>query len=169
MVTRSGTCQTYRPTLILILILSVAGLAQTKLPKWFDVSYNKFEDQTTISFVEYGQMIYMVSGAYPGETLERELDDFYITFTRQDCYGFCFKGDVNLTLLIDGKRVVAGERESVLNDSISFTVHRDLIKQIAAAKLVEYKVGIFEKKWEPKSLAKFKLLLDLSTVKSPDK
>ncbi len=155
--------------LLAILLLSAAAVAQTKLPKWFDVSYNKFEDQTTISFVEYGQMIYMVSAVYPGETLTRELDDFYITFTRQDCYGFCFKGDVSLILMIDGKRVIAGERENTLSDSISFTVHRDLIKQIASAKLVEYKVGIFEKKWEAKSLAKFKLVLDLSTVKLRDK
>lgn len=56
------------------------------------------------------------------------------------------------------------DRENVLSDSVTFTLDRPTFKRLAIAKIVEYRIGIFQSKLKPKELEYLKILLGLGTV-----
>lgn len=148
---------------LLILIFTFTAFGQIKRENGVFIEYDKFKDETTVRLMEYGKPgLAEASFSYNGRTLVANVEHFYIYFAG-DCPGFCFHDDA-LIMLIDGERVPLGIDKG-LGDSAVYAVSRDTIERIAAAKLVEYQVGRFEDKWETKTLAKFKTLLDLGTVK----
>ena len=159
--------------LVLILLLAAAVFGQTqtqKLPKEFAIKYDKFKDETDVSFYDFGSSL-LPSGTtttvgfiHPGNTLQQDSKEFYLFFSKSGCSGFCFH-DPSFILLIDGERVIVSNRSDVLSDSVLFFVDRSILSRIASAKLVEYQVGRFEGAWKEKNIAKFKTLLNLGTIK----
>lgn len=149
-------------TLLVFFAFTVSALGQDKMPKWFDREYDKFEDKTTIDFAQSGRAILHVGFTFKGSTLLADQQEFYFYFQGGRCRGFCFN-NAELTLLIDGERH-SGGIDKRLGDNAIYLIGRPMIEEIANAKLVEYRVGSFEGKWETKALAKFKTLLELGTV-----
>lgn len=151
-------------TLLVILALSIAAFGQTTRENGIEVAYDKFKDVTNVRLFEMSSPLAMITSfSYGGAKLTKDVDTFYLFFSGSRCSGFCFN-DAALILLIDGERFHGGYRKG-LGDSTIYRISRDDIKRIADAKLVEYQVGRFEGKWEEKTLAKFKTLLDLGTAK----
>ncbi len=127
------------------------------------IKYDKFKDQTRISFEGFSNVDYTIGTEYNGESLRRNANDFYIYFYGGSrCYGFCFH-DPELILIVDGERTFAGTDEG-LSDSAIFSIDRKMLERLAAAKLVEFQVGRYEGKWKDKDIENFKTLLGLATV-----
>lgn len=148
-------------------ILTLAASGQTKLPKGFEMDYDKFKDETEISFDDGLSPKFIGWFQHSGQSLKKDIDEFNFTFmgSRQRCTGYCFKNDPGLIFLIDGERVKTPEIENFLGDTITFQIGRAMVAKIAAAKEVQFQVGPFEGTWKDKTLAKFKTLLDLGTAK----
>lgn len=149
---------------IIILLFAVSAFGQTTRENGIEVAYDKFKDVTNVRLIEIGGPLSMLTSfSYGGQILTKDAEQFYLFFSGSRCSGFCFN-DAALILLIDGERVHGGYRKG-LGDSTIYSIDRDMIKRLADAKLVEYQVGRFEGKWEAKTIAKFKTLLDLGTVR----
>ena len=142
--------------------LAIVGLGQSvKLPSEFAVSYDKFKDKTDAYFIDGWRI---TSGfIHSGSVLKEDQAEFYIIFHGAYCTGFCFHNP-SLIFIIDGEHLALPEERQLTDDAL-FLLDRSVIERIASAKIVEYQVGQFENKWKDKSIAKFKLLLDLGTVK----
>lgn len=151
---------------LLILIFAVNGLAQ-KLPKGFEIKYDKFKDQSQVYFFDDYTGIALVNLTagfnHPGTDLTENQKDFYLYFSGLNCSGFCFH-DASFILLIDGERVSFPNDRS-LSDSVIFAIDRSMLERMAAAKVVEFQVGRFEGTWKEKTIKKFKTLVDLGTMK----
>ena len=148
---------------LFILLLAVSAFGQIKAPSGFTATYDKFKDLSHVYFSGYGVGVMESVGFFSnGADLVKDQERFYLSFAGTRCHGFCFN-DSTLIVLADGERIHSGTDKG-LGDSAFYMVTRDTIAKIAAAKLVEYQVGRFEGKWEAKTLAKFKTLLDLGTV-----
>lgn len=154
-------------TFLLIVVLAAAAFAQDrKLPNDFTVSYDKFKDVSTVTFNDGRTFAgYLVGGFdHPGEKLTATIDDFYFMFRPVGrCSGFCFD-DPELIFIIDGERISLG-RDRGLHDLALYIITRPLLDRLASAKLVEFKVGRFEGKFDAKTFPKLRTLLEMATVK----
>jgi len=148
---------------IFVLALAVTVAAQ-KPPKGFFVEYDKFTDETEVSFLDYDSAFAAAWFTYKGKTLDSDVETFLLTFDGRRCDGYCFN-DPELIFLIDGERTLLPKLSRVLSDSATFPISRDLMARLIAAKKIEYRVGRFEAEWKEKLRAKLKTLLDLGTVK----
>jgi len=154
----------YKLTLLVILAFTVSAFGQIKAPKGFTAEYDKFKDKTLVGFTGWANGIqYFAEFETPGQTVAADVEYFYMTFAPNGrCYGFCFNND-RLILLLDGSRLDLGTHDG-LSDSATILVRRSDYIKIAAAGAAEFQVGRFEGKWDPKTIAKFRTLLDLGTV-----
>lgn len=157
------------PHLVLLALITVSGAAaQIHAPKGLDVSYDKFKDKTVVYFRDssYDSADLYAAFVVSGQTVDADINDFYFQFSKDDCHGFCFKGDVEFTVIIDGgKPWKVAEKGNVLTDKLGFMLSRDdLVRLAAADKQIEYQVGRFEGVWKQKIIEKFKGLLTAGTA-----
>jgi len=151
--------------LFLITLLASLGYGQAKPAKGIDVAYDKFKDETTVSFVDFPSTFMFT---HPGRTIDADAQEFFFRFG-YSCPGyFCFRGDVGFRVIIDGgpPLQVAEDEHLVLADTMVFIINRENLAKLAAAtKQVEYQVGTYRGTWKDKIITKFKALLDAGTVK----
>lgn len=161
-------CSVILSTLILILGICavIPGQSLSNPPKGFLVDYDKFKDHSDVSYLsnDYkGLLQSWISFNYKGQSLERDVETFYVTFSGTGrCGGFCFNRPT-LILLIDGERYSIPNKQ--LADIVRFPLGRPIVEKLANAKLVEFQVGKYEEVWKRKGIEKWRQLLALGTVK----
>lgn len=151
--------------ILLLICVLASGLMAQKLPKGFEVEYDKFRDETRTSFLDYpGSLTTELGFAHSGTAITSNIQSFHLHIfaSRNQCYGYCFN-DPELIFLIDGHRVRL--ESEALDDSVTFFLERSVVEKMASAKHIEFQISRFRGEWKEKSIIKIKTLLDLATVK----
>ena len=184
--------------LIFVLLFSLSTAFSQDLPiqakikplknnKSFSFRYDKFKDQTTVTFSGiaikpskttriYTYLDYYVNFSFKGQEIPEDIDSYYLVF-KSTSRSWSFIDNRNLILLIDGEKLGLGQgdRDGEVNtgygryssvsvsERVFFKVDRDFFNKIVNAKTVELQLGGFES--EPlseKQLLGFKDLLSAS-------
>jgi hypothetical protein len=130
---------------LFLLIFAAASFGQTR---GLQVKYDKFKDETTVSYVRLNvvktDLSMIIAADYPGEKLAKDHDEFSLSF---GCRAVCFSPSLStkLIMLVDGERITLtplSSRPSI--DLAIFMLSRVQLKKLADAKLVEFQVGSYE-------------------------
>lgn len=153
-------------SLLVLLTASAATFGQIKVPKWLKAEYDKFKDQSLVIYTDYAPLRVDAGFTINGRTVETDVNDFFFEFSDTCHSGFCFNGDIDFLVIIDGgKPVKIASRTRVLADEVVFRVDRDTLSTFAAAnKQIEFQVGNLEGVWKKRHIENFKALLTVGTA-----
>lgn len=154
-------------SLLFLLLLSTITFGQTiqdrvnkfDKPKDYTVRYDKFQKRTEIEFkssiktrtewLSLNPIIWVKDGG------EFDTAVFIVSSTRRDLYNY-----ETMRLLVDGELIEL--KSTDIDYIIAFPVTAAFLHKIAKAKTVEMQLGLFESKFDDKTLLRFKNLASLA-------
>jgi hypothetical protein len=161
--------------------LGLCGQPAYRAPKGIESAYDKFRDQTRVSFETSPEIprysIYthgwglrmVVAFTFSGKEINRNADEFNISFMGS-CpdRGYCFEDKTELIFLTDGLPLTLTHPNSspdYVSDVITYELSRAELKRLADSKTVEFTLDRNAAKLTSKQIALIATLLSEATFK----